>query len=43
MALASATQLEIVRIIRELREDAVDEELQAIVQENGEIIDSVLR
>ena len=41
MALASATQLNILGIIREMRADPVDQELQAILLENGQIIESV--
>jgi hypothetical protein len=43
MALASSTQLEALKIIREMRAEAdpVDQELQALVLEDGQIIDSV--
>jgi hypothetical protein len=41
MALASATQLEIVSIIRAMRSAPADQELQALLMENGQIIDSV--
>ena len=41
MALASSTQLEIIKIIREIRADPVDEEFQTLQLENGRIIYSV--
>jgi hypothetical protein len=42
MVLASATQLNILGIIREMRADPVDQELQDLQVENGQIIESVL-
>jgi hypothetical protein len=41
MALASSTQLEILKIVRELREDPMDADLQPLLLENGQIIDSI--
>jgi hypothetical protein len=41
MALASSTQLEIIKIIRKIRADPVDEEFQTLQLENGRIIYSV--
>jgi Family of unknown function (DUF5677) len=41
MGLASATQLEILKIIREMRAAPIDDELQALLLENGQIIYSV--
>jgi hypothetical protein len=41
MGLASATQLEILKIIREMRAVPIDDELQALLLENGQIIYSV--
>jgi hypothetical protein len=41
MALASSTQLHILGIIRDMRADSVDQEFQALLLENGQIIDSV--
>jgi len=41
MALASSTQLEVLKIIREMCETPGDQELQALLLENGQIIDSV--
>jgi hypothetical protein len=41
MALTSSTQLHILAIIREMRGDQVDQKLQTLLLENGQIIDSV--
>jgi hypothetical protein len=41
MALASSTQLELLKIVREMRADPADQELEALLLENGQIIDSV--
>jgi hypothetical protein len=41
MVLASATQLNIQGIIREMRADSVDQELEDLLLENGQIIESV--
>ena len=41
MVLASAKQLNILGIIREMPADPVDEELQALLLEDGQIIESV--
>jgi hypothetical protein len=41
MVLASATQLNILGIIREMRADQGDQELQDLLVENGQIIGSV--
>lgn len=41
MVLASATQLNILGIIREMRADPVDQELQNLLMENGQIIESI--
>jgi hypothetical protein len=38
MVLASSTQLEILKIIREMRQDSFDQELHVLEQESGEII-----
>jgi hypothetical protein len=41
MALASSTQLEALKIILGVRGDQVDQELQDLLTENGQIIESV--
>ena len=41
MALASATELEILKIVKQIRGDAGDEKLEALALENGQIIDAV--
>lgn len=41
MALASSTQLEVLKIVQEMRETPGDQKLQALLLENGQIIDSV--
>jgi uncharacterized protein DUF5677 len=40
MALASATELEILKIVKQIRADPGDEKLQILVLENGQIIES---
>jgi hypothetical protein len=41
MALAGATELETLKIVKQIRGDAGDEKLEALALENGQIIDAV--
>jgi hypothetical protein len=41
LTLASSTQLEVLKIIRGMRADPVDQKLQTLLLENGQIIDTV--